>query len=148
MKWSTSLVVASGVSGLFLISQLRQEFDPLIGHWEPARVIQDGRDQSLSKAFRLFLDINHGRASVASYWTCGVRCCTFAEGDMEVCGSDIALFESNRILGERASSPCAHLTLLANGRISFQADLEDGEATIEFAREENAETIFDWFRWF
>ena len=131
---------------VFGLSELSKELNPLDGHWEPERIWIDGVKQPLD--WRVFLEISDGVASVAEYWTCGVRMQTFADGHIVCKRSDIALYKETSSDGELEPVPFQHLTLLKNGCIEFKGNVGVGGVTIiQFKRTENGKSIFDLVGW-
>ncbi|MBX3120347.1 MAG: hypothetical protein KF784_14895 [Fimbriimonadaceae bacterium] len=138
----------AAIAGLFLLHEFLRELNPLSGFWIVASgVDQDGHAVDMDGS-RIFLDIDDGYASIASYWTCGAKRDHFAEGVMEVRNDEITLWNESFITHERDTVPTGKLKRLPGGRLSYTVYYEKGESLqIEFEREANAESVFDLLCW-
>lgn len=131
----------------FLGHELGREFDPMAGQWSIAHAYVDGVEEP-NYGFRLWLDISNGSARIANYWTCGVRCRTFAEGEMEVKSSEIRLYDVDPETLARAKTPNTRLARLPNGHLTFDSYTGEGKPLrLEFYRESNEASFFDLFNW-
>lgn len=134
------------VAMLGLLHELVRELNPLTGFWVVEKAYFNEIEEP-DAGFRIFLEIDNGRASMASYWTCGQPAHTFMEGVMVFDRDKIVLVEENPITKERSSVPSGELKRLANGRLETTILEDNGRSRLIFAREENAKSFFDLFCW-
>lgn len=128
---------------LFLCGQIRQEFDPVAGHWEVAAVTEGGV-RTAAPACRIFLKAStRGDATFADYWTCGVPAETFGEGKVVRDERGFALYRENWATGERDAAPNCRFDWLPHGRLAATLPGEHGPIQLEMRRTENAQTAFD-----
>jgi hypothetical protein len=141
-------VTIGGLATLGVAFSALQEANPLTGSWDVYSATVDGKPVANPQGWRVFLDIDGDYAEVASYWTCGVKCESFAEGVMVRDGSRIDLYKRVRMTPELEKTPSGYLTRLPNGRLACDISFRDGgSAHVEFFRASNATTIFDLLNW-
>ncbi|MEQ1933916.1 MAG: hypothetical protein ABL962_08570 [Fimbriimonadaceae bacterium] len=141
-------VLVSVTFGCFLLTQFILELNPYAGTWEPVHAYEIGNPMNKESFFRTWLKVDSsGDATLASYWSCGVRCSTFGEGKMVREKGRFALYRESWATGEREPYANAYLDILPDKRLGFTTAAGGKAYYLELERTENAETIFDAIGW-
>jgi hypothetical protein len=148
INWPLGMTAVGGLAVLGLLFSALQEMNPLNGFWVVHRATEGGKPVPGVDQWRVFLEIEGDHASIASYWTCGGRQETFAEGIMVRKGDQIELYKRVRMTPELENSPSGHFTILPNREIGFDIRGTGGDvAHLVFRRESNTPTLLDIFGW-
>lgn len=148
VNWPLRLTLIGGVAILGLMFSALKEMNPINGTWVVHQATEGGKPIPEAKSWRIFLDIEGGHATIASYWTCGVRRNTFAEGVIVRKGDRMELYKRIRMTSDLEETSNGHFDLLPNREIGYDFPGSGGEPIhLVFRRESNTPTLLDIFGW-
>lgn len=133
-------------AALTVAISVRQELDPIKGHWDIEHVYVNGREVNHDD-YMTFLSFEGNHGVIDGYSICGSHGDSEEKGAVRIEGDKVLLYKCTDNFDHEATA-FATIVRLPNGRLSYETTDHQGVTRMEFVRTQNAVTLMDMFLWY